>query len=445
MKPVYIYNQNILNTKYQLIAQQCHCNSKIKKGAGLAAKISKKLPYADFYVNRKKDSVPGTIKVVGKGKKRWVCAMFAQFQPGKCDNKETSEVREAWFKSCLDKIGKIKNLREIAFPYKIGCGLAGGDWNSYKTMIEKFAFCHKIKVYIVCLEYPIEKIREQPFLDWLNFEIISNPNLDTTWLKEMYGLYHDYLHCRIEDNDSEETRDIQTPTDSWAITSLEDYTTNNIPKGWENFFREQLDNGVISSISTYLVGESRKTEIYPELFNVYKMFNLASPDEIKVLILGQDPFISKGEAIGIAFSVPSGVKVPPSLRNIYKEMENDGFIVKDKKKGDLTKWCKQGVFMLNTALTVGAHESGSHLKKWNDKFTVNLMKYLDDNCNPLVIILWGAFSQSFGKYFGERHRKIISPHPSPFSAKKGFFGSKPFSRANGILSKTNRLPIDWNL
>lgn len=446
MKPVYIYNTNILDTNYQLIAQQCYCDASIKKSAGLAKEISEKFPYADFYSKRKRDSAPGTIEVVGGKGKRWICAMYAQFKPGK--NKD-SEKREKWFKSCLLKISKIKSLKEIAFPYKIGCGLAGGDWDFYRRQIEKFASCYTtIKVYIVCLEYPIEKIREQPFLDWLCFEIITKDNIETGWLKEMYGKYYDYIHCSIEEENSEccdESLDNEFSKDTWSTISLEDYTINNIPKGWEDFFKTNLDNGVISDISTYLVGETRKTEIYPEIFNVYKMFNLASPDDIKVLILGQDPFHGKGEAMGVAFSVPEGITVPPSLRNIYKELESDGFTIKDKKKGNLTRWCDQGVFMLNTSLTVRAHEPGSHLKKWNEKFTVNLMEYLNKVCNPLVLILWGAYAQNFGKYFGDKHRKIMSPHPSPLSASKGFFFSKPFSRANKILTEKGREPIDWNL
>ena len=263
----------------------------------------------------------------------------------------------------------------------------------------------------------------------------------------MYEKYYDYLHQAEEEENN--TSLCESPViecnDSWCTVSLEDYTINNIPTGWESFFKTNLDNGVIPAISTYLVGESRKAEIYPEIFNVYKMFNLISPAEIKVLIIGQDPYHGKGEAMGISFSVPEGVAVPPSLRNIYKELENDGFTVKDKKKGNLTKWGCQGVFMINIALTVQAHEPGSHLTKWGDTFTVNLMKYLNNTCKPLVIILWGGFAQNFSRYFDDRHRKIMSPHPSPFSAHKGFYGSKPFSRANKILVEKGRGVIDWNL
>jgi len=439
MKPIYIYNTNILDTNYQLIVQQCHCISSIKKGAGLAAEISRKLPYADFYSKREKDSVPGTIEVVGRGKKRFVCAMYAQFQPGK----STKEPREKWFKLCLDKINKIKNLREIAFPYQIGCGLAGGLWDNYKTMIEKFAFRSKAKVYIVCLDFPTEKIREQPFIDWLNHKIINDSDIEMSWLKEMYKKYHEDLTQNIEEESSDEKGDT-SHNYTWANMSLEDYTMKNTPNNWEDFFKSQSE--VISEISTYLIGESRIASIYPEIGNVYRMFNLTSPKDIKVLILAQDPYFSNaGEAVGVAFSVPKNVTVPPSLRNIYKELESDGFKVKNKKNGDLTKWCQQGVFMLNTALTVRAHEAGSHLKKWNEKFTVNLVKYLDAVCESLVIILWGGFAQSFNKYFGEKHRKIMSAHPSPLSANKGFYGSKPFSRANDILKKKGRGEIDWNL
>jgi uracil-DNA glycosylase len=229
---------------------------------------------------------------------------------------------------------------------------------------------------------------------------------------------------------------------------LVDYLADHTPSGWEEFFTEQQnkDYGSLIEISSFLMRRAEDgVKIYPPLNLVFSVFDWVTPEHIKVLIIGQDPYHDEGQAMGISFSVPVGIKVPPSLRNIYTELQDDGFTVKDPSCGDLTPWCQQGVMLLNSALTVEAHQAASHSKKWMETFTPSLMRYLDTTCNDLVIIMWGDHAQSFKKYFGTRHKMLMSPHPSPFSAHKGFYGSKPFSKTNKQLKTWGKTPIDWNL
>lgn len=488
----YIYESNILDSDAQvivLVVPTSNCLKTCKKGKGLAASITERFPYADFYTNRKKDCVPGSIEMRGgKGIGRFVCAFYAQIRPGKpiegsseerssgfSNERDREEKRIQYFAKCLIALGSVKNLREVAFPYKIGCGLAGGNWEKYLNMIKEFAISNKnVKVFIISQEPSpvrdeekedilLEEIElEKAFVKWICRQLKDDPerlrNEAPDLLLKLHEEYYNYLHNVEEDDEKisreenvsilEESQESKLNSDyTWETTMLEEYTEKNIPEGWEEFFTDQLDieTGSIHEISKYLFGESQKGEIYPELHLVYNIFSILKPEDIKVVIIGQDCYINAGEAMGISFSVPEGIDVPPSLRNIYKELQDDGFEVADHSSGDLTKWCEQGVFLINSALTVRAHESGSHSKKWNESFSPSLMRWLNENCNPLVIIMWGKHAQNFSNFFGDGHRKIMSVHPSPLSAHRGFFGSKPFSKTNKHLVALGYDPIDWSL
>lgn len=459
----YIYETDITEVDTQIIVQQCNCSSKTAKG--LSEDIKKAFPYADFYSKRKMPSVPGTIEVKGgKGIGRFVCAFFSQVFPGgPGKEKDTEKDRILYFKNCLNALKKVKNLREVAFPYKIGCSLAKGNWKTYSGMIEKFALENEnIQVYIICKDpKPEEPQIDKSFLVWVSKRITEEEDLLSKYpdfFSDMHLAYHEYLHNVLEEDDPIAIKE-EIPDDQenekvlirWEDATLEEYTEKNIPEGWEGFFNEQLnvDFGSIHELSKYLFAELQKGDIYPELDKIYNIFNMVRPEDIKVVIIGQDPYINPGEATGVAFSVPEGIDVPPSLKNIYKELKDDGFAISDPANGDLTKWVEQGVFLINTALTVRAHESGSHSKKWNDQktgdFSGSLMRWLSENCGPLVVIMWGKHAQNFSKYFGEPHKQLIGVHPSPLSAHRGFFGSKPFSKANKMLENLGHDLIDWSL
>ncbi len=187
-------------------------------------------------------------------------------------------------------------------------------------------------------------------------------------------------------------------------------------------------------------------KIYPKGSDIFNAFNTTPFDTVEVVILGQDPYHGENQAHGLSFSVQKGVAIPPSLRNIYKELQTDipGFTIPNH--GDLTAWAEQGVLLLNASLTVQAGLPGSHQKKGWEEFTDNVIKTISDKKEGIVFILWGSFAQAKAELIDKtKHHIIKSPHPSPFSADRGFFGSKPFSKTNEILIKEGKKPIDWQV
>ena len=229
-----------------------------------------------------------------------------------------------------------------------------------------------------------------------------------------------------------------------TIEKLEDSPTLiepivNVPVGYEKFFSKQQK--LLQNIHSTVC----KDQFYPPKEDWFRTLELTSLKNVRVIILGQDPYHGAGQAHGISFSVRDGVKPPPSLTNIFKELEEDGFKISNKNNGNLEKWCKQGVLMLNTAFSVKRGEANSHGDIWREVFTPELLKFINTSINSSVIILWGGHAQSFGSYFDERHKKITSAHPSPLSYTKGFQGSKPFSKTNKLLKQLKREPINWNL
>ena len=192
-----------------------------------------------------------------------------------------------------------------------------------------------------------------------------------------------------------------------------------------------------------LVREYQTTTVYPDKEDIFNAFKYCSLEDTKVCIIGQDPYHDVNQAHGLAFSVKEGVPLPPSLINIYKELEDDmGIPARDS--GCLDNWAKQGVLLLNAVLTVRAHQAASHRSLGWENFTDNAIKHLNDREKPVVFILWGNFARKKAELITNSHHYIIeSAHPSPLSASRGFFGSKPFSKTNKFLLKNNMIPINW--
>jgi uracil-DNA glycosylase len=186
-------------------------------------------------------------------------------------------------------------------------------------------------------------------------------------------------------------------------------------------------------------------EHYPPTRDIFKALELTPFDKVKAVILGQDPYHNENQANGLAFSVYRGIKIPPSLRNIYKELNNDlGLPI--PKHGDLSKWALQGVLLLNSILTVEPHKPASHRGIGWEEYTDEIIKEINDKKENIVFILWGNYAQAKGKHIDKsKHLIIKSPHPSPFSARNGFFGSKPFSKCNTYLKQNDIEEIDWEL
>ena len=201
--------------------------------------------------------------------------------------------------------------------------------------------------------------------------------------------------------------------------------------GFKNFYKK-------------IIQEYDTKEIYPPKDFIFNALKLTSYEKTKVVIVGQDPYHGKGEAHGLSFSVQKGIKIPPSLKNIYKELYDDlGVLPKDN--GDLTGWALQGVLLLNSVLTVEKDKAASHRNLGWEPMTDYIIKLLNLKNEPVVFILWGNFAKEKAKLITNPHHYIVmSPHPSPFSAYSGFFGSKPFSKTNEFLIKNGLVPIDWS-
>jgi len=188
-----------------------------------------------------------------------------------------------------------------------------------------------------------------------------------------------------------------------------------------------------------------KTTVFPSKNNVFNALKLTSYKDTKVVIVGQDPYHGVGEAHGLSFSVQKGIKIPPSLQNIYKELYDD-LGIEPNSDGDLTKWAKEGVLLLNAVLTVEKDKPASHRNLGWELLTDYIIKSLNQKEEPVVFILWGNFAKDKKKYItNPKHLVITSTHPSPFSARNGFFGSKPFSKTNNFLIENKIKPIDWKL
>ena len=216
---------------------------------------------------------------------------------------------------------------------------------------------------------------------------------------------------------------------------------------WLEVLSDEFDKDYMVQLRQFLKNEKQiGNKIYPKGGDIFNAFNKTPFDQLKVVILGQDPYHGENQAHGLSFSVQKGITIPPSLRNIYKELLTDipGFIIPNH--GDLTEWAEQGVLLLNASLTVRAGMPGSHQKQGWEEFTDNVIKTISDKKEGIVFILWGAFAQAKAELIDKtKHHIIKSPHPSPFSADRGFFGSKPFSKTNEILEKEGKKPIDWQI
>ncbi|MFI8665409.1 uracil-DNA glycosylase [Qipengyuania sp. NPDC077410] len=222
-----------------------------------------------------------------------------------------------------------------------------------------------------------------------------------------------------------------------------------IPESWQPVLEPVLATAEARQLGGFLVAEEQAgKQIYPPRGCRLKALELTPLDKVKVVILGQDPYHGPGQAMGLCFSVPEGVKIPPSLVNIYKELEADLGVAR-ADHGDLSKWARQGVLLLNNTLTVEAAKAGSHAKRGWDAITDACVAAVAARDEPSVFILWGSHAQAKAKRIAGlregQHCVIESPHPSPLSAHRGFFGSKPFSRTNAFLSDHGREAIDWAL
>ena len=214
---------------------------------------------------------------------------------------------------------------------------------------------------------------------------------------------------------------------------------------WSNFIGQQKKQPYFQKLQLFLDQESLAgKDIYPALENRFHAFSLTALEDVKVVILGQDPYHGEGQAQGLSFSVPNGMKLPPSLRNIYKELVDDLNLSEMPINGDLTKWANQGVLLINAVLSVEKSNAGSHAKKGWEEFSDNVIKYINQENKGVVFLLWGSYAMKKSSLIdAQKHHILTAVHPSPLSAYRGFFGCKHFSKTNRLLIDQGNKPIQW--
>lgn len=218
-----------------------------------------------------------------------------------------------------------------------------------------------------------------------------------------------------------------------------------IPDAWQACLEKETKQPYYQNLVAFLAQERKDYPVFPPEQEVFSALELTPYDQVQILLLGQDPYHDDNQAHGLCFSVRPGIKPPPSLKNIFRELHDDvGFQIPNN--GYLVPWANQGVLLLNAVLTVRAHQANSHKNKGWETFTDAIIRAVNDKPNPVVFVLWGGYAQKKEKLIDtQRHIIVQSAHPSPLSAHRGFFGSRPFSRINDVLRKLGKFEIDWQI
>ena len=223
----------------------------------------------------------------------------------------------------------------------------------------------------------------------------------------------------------------------------DNFIFNSFPQNWHTFLKESNIDALLKKSCDNVEDEYLTKVIFPSKENIFKALELTSPEDVKVVIIGQDPYHGVGQACGLSFSVSNGIKLPPSLVNIFKELSDD-IGIEIPTYGDLSSWAKQGVLLLNSTLTVESGKAASHKKMGWEPVTQKIIDTLSTKRDNIVYILWGSFAQKVGNNIDENKNLVIkSVHPSPLSSYRGFFKSKPFSKSNNYLINNNIDPIKW--
>jgi uracil-DNA glycosylase len=216
-----------------------------------------------------------------------------------------------------------------------------------------------------------------------------------------------------------------------------------IEESWKKVLNGEFDQPYFESLVKFVKDEYARHKVYPPGKWMFHAFDCCPFDDVKVVVLGQDPYHGPGQAHGLCFSVQDGIDFPPSLQNIFKELNND-LNIPMPKSGNLERWAHQGVFLLNATLTVRARQAGSHQNNGWETFTDAVVRKLAEEKEHLVFLLWGAYAQRKGEFIDiNRHLVLKAPHPSPFSANRGFFGCRHFSKTNAYLEQHGKTPIEW--
>ncbi len=221
--------------------------------------------------------------------------------------------------------------------------------------------------------------------------------------------------------------------------------SSSLDESWKKYLKSEMEELYFAQLKDFLLEEKSKFKVFPSGSKIFSAFNLTPFTKVKVVLLGQDPYHGIGQANGLCFSVSDGIRHPPSLQNIFKELKQD-LEIPIALSGNLEPWAKQGILLLNSSLTVRENQAGSHQGKGWERFTDAVIKAISENRDGIVFLLWGKFAQSkIALIDSHKHFILQAAHPSPFSAYAGFFGCKHFSKTNAILKENKKSEIDWNI
>jgi len=437
--------------KYLVVLGNC-IETHVTKESRLS-QIYDKYPYGNIYHNRKisgKKGKPGSIEIKSPGTDQsgpMIINILSLFYLGQNNfPNDNHEKRLFWFKRALSQISDIRNVTSIAFSQELIQEAVGNKyWDDYLVAIQDFDKMLMLKdqktVYIVIYTETtipvVEKDTPTPENTMVKLTNLDDSIVLTTncfrKLKVITSKKKIIMKKREPATDVNQTSQISQLVE--AVT------------GWKDIFSDAEIQDELKKIDIFYQSEIDAGEnIYPPYELIFNAFHQCPPESVKILILGMDPYINPGEAMGMSFSVPKGVKVPPSLKNIFTELSNDipGFTIPNH--GDLTSWAKQGILLLNSSLTVRGKKSGSHLKVWK-KLTDRIIHLISEvSEHPTIFMLWGLEAKKKQNLIDiDRHIILTANHPSPLSANKGgFFGTKHFSQANEELIKMGLEPINWN-
>lgn len=233
---------------------------------------------------------------------------------------------------------------------------------------------------------------------------------------------------------------------SELLRNIADKSNFLLEESWLEYLQDEFDKDYMKALCQFLEEEKQKFRVYPKDTDIFNAFNFTALNNVKLVIIGQDPYHGEDQAHGLCFSVPNGIAIPPSLRNIYKELRRSIPSFQIPKHGNLEKWAQQGVFLLNSSLTVRANQAASHAGKGWELFTDKVIELINKERESIVFLLWGSYAKNKGKIINRtRHLVLESVHPSPLSASRGFIGSNHFVLVNEYLESKGLEPIDWNL
>lgn len=467
--------------QYLIVIASCLCKKIDPRKEPILAEVINRYPYANVYESGHRPR-PGSFKLVGDGlKRRYIILVYSQIYPSKMDYpRDNKRKRLEWFVEALDQIAEIEDLKSLCFPRQIARD-GGGNWSDYYLAISDFAQTLQLKCEIPVAVYD-NSIGESDKDKLTQISLINCINLDTSVSLDQIVFTSDVKQIKVDREkltfkpkkikqtadpvrlkecvengrhlvleEDEAIKEDEIP--NFPATSLNPdwktpLTKPNVDPSWDLIFKRPEVQKKLLVTHKLLVAELEKygnsNRFLPEFDSIFKTFQLCKLDDLKVVILGQDPYPNPNHAMGLSFSVPEGADIPRSLNNIFKELKNEYENYEIPKHGNLESWVKQGVLLLNSALTIRGNARNSHQAYWKDVTNLIIQLISEIKEKPVVFMLWGRDARNKAKLINSKKHLILeSNHPSPMSAHRGFFGCNHFIMCNKRLTSSGLDAVHW--